>query len=213
MSTWKNQARVEEYTDRVGRIAARLAGESELVEALPTTVSRALDLGCGDGRLLELVLAGRPEAAEGIGIDSSPPMLDLARTRFAGDDRVTIIEGDLQQPVRGRGSFDVIVSGFAIHHLTDDRKQSLFGEITQALRPGGVFVNLEVVACATPELQEEFQRRIGRPDGDPDDILVSVEDQLAWMRSAGLTQVDCQWRWRGFALLVGQAPSIAVSPT
>ena len=213
MSTWKNQARVEEYTDRVGRIAARLAGENELVEALPAMVSRALDLGCGDGRLLELVLANRPEAAEGIGIDSSPPMLDLARTRFADDDRVTLLEGDLKQPVSGHGSFDVIVSGFAIHHLTDDRKQSLFGEITQALRPGGVFANLEVVACATPELHEEFQRRIGRPDGDPDDILVSVEDQLAWMRSAGLTQVDCQWRWRGFALLVGQAPSVGESPT
>ena len=28
------------------------------------------------------------------------------------------------------------------------------------------------------------------------------------MRSAGLMQVDCNWRWRGFALLVGQRPAI-----
>ncbi len=46
--------------------------------------------------------------------------------------------------------------------------------------------------------------RIGRPGGDPEDVLATPEDQLDWMRGAGFTDVDCQWRWRGFALLVGQ---------
>ncbi|MEO6627194.1 MAG: class I SAM-dependent methyltransferase [Aquihabitans sp.] len=209
MTTWNDLAKVEEYTGRVGRLAARLAGEQELVDALPATVTRALDLGCGDGRLLELVLVSRAETLEGIGIDSSPPMLDLASERFADDARVTIVEGNLQQPISGHGSFDVIVSGFAIHHLADDRKRSLLGEIATALRPGGLFANLEVIACATPELQEEFNQRIGRPGGDPEDLLAPIDDQLGWMRSAGLTQVDCQWRWRGFALLVGRAPASA----
>ncbi len=204
-SSWKSPAKVEEYTGRIGRLEARLAGEAEMVEALPKIVNRALDLGCGDGRLLGLVLDAHPEVAEAIGIDSSPPMLDLARTRFADDARVTIDEGDLKQTIAGRGMFDSIVSGFAIHHLAHDRKRSLFEEIVGVLRPGGVFANLEVVACATPELHEEFNRRIGRPGGDPEDILASVEEQLDWMRSAGLTHVDCQWRWRGFALLVGRA--------
>ena len=47
--------------------------------------------------------------------------------------------------------------------------------------------------------------RIERPSGDPEDVLAEIEPQLTWMRDAGLAQVDCQWRWRGFALLVGQA--------
>jgi tRNA (cmo5U34)-methyltransferase len=118
---------------------------------------------------------------------------------------------DLRQALPDYGPFDVIVSGFAIHHLPHARKRTLFHEIAASLRPGGVFANLEVVQCATPELQEEFHRRIGRVGGDPEDVLEGVEEQLAWMRAAGLTQVDCYWRWRGFALLVGEARQDRVS--
>jgi tRNA (cmo5U34)-methyltransferase len=206
--TWKDEGKVEEYTGRVGRLAARRAGEAELHEALPGTVTRALDLGCGDGRLISLVLAARPDVAEVIGLDNSAPMLQRARDRFCGDARVTIDEHDLSRPLPDLGPFDVVVSGFAIHHLPHERKQALFGEIGAALRPGGTFANLEVVQCATPELHEEFNRRIGRPGGDPEDVLAPVEPQLGWMRAAGLVQVDCAWRWRGFALLVGRAPAV-----
>lgn len=205
-TTWKDGAKVHEYVGRVGHLAPRLAGEAELAEVLPPDVARAVDLGCGDGRLLGLVLDARPEVVEAIGLDSSPPMLDLARQRFAGDPRVAIREHDLGRPLPDLGPLDVVVSGFAIHHLPHERKRELFAEAAGALRPGGVFVNLEVVQCATPELQEEFHRRIGRAGGDPEDVLAPVEPQLDWMRAAGLDQVDCTWRWRGFALLVGQAP-------
>lgn len=163
MSTWGDEEKVTEYLGRVDRLAARRAGEVELAEALPDGVTRALDLGCGDGRLLGLVLDARPAVTAAVGLDRSAPMLEHARGRFA--------------------------------------------EIRALLRPGGVFANLEVVACATPELHEKFNRLIGRPGGDPEDILAGVEEQLAWMRDAGLEHVDCNWRWRGFAVLVGTAPS------
>ncbi|HRD99710.1 MAG TPA: class I SAM-dependent methyltransferase [Ilumatobacteraceae bacterium] len=178
------------------------------MEALPDAVGTLVDLGCGDGRLIELVLDAHPGLTEAIGLDNSPPMLDLARQRFAGQTRVRIAEHDLAEELPGLHDIDAVVSGFAIHHLPHERKQSLFGEIVAVLRPGGVFINLEVVQCATAELHEEFNRRIERPGGDPQDILAEVEPQLEWMRNAGLTQVDCNWRWRGFALLVGQRPAI-----
>ena len=205
--TWKDPGKVAEYVGRVDRLAARAAGEAELVEALPVTVERVLDLGCGDGRLIAVVMEARPDLVDAVGLDSSPPMLELARQRFHGDARVVIDAHDLNDPLPGLGPFDVVVSGFAVHHLAHERKRRLFGEIAAILRPGGVFANLEVVQCATPELHEEFNRRIGRPGGDPEDVLAEVEPQLGWMRTAGLVQVDCAWRWRGFALLVGQAPS------
>jgi SAM-dependent methyltransferase len=205
-ASWHDEAKVVEYVGRVGRLAARQAGEVELVEALPKAVHRVLDLGCGDGRLAALVLEARPDATAAVGLDASPPMLDLARARFRDDARVEVRAHDLDHRLPPMGAFDVAVSGFAIHHLVHARKRSLFGEVAAALRPGGVFANLEVVQCATPELHEEFNRRIGRPGGDPQDVLAEVEPQLAWLRDAGLVQVDCSWRWRGFALLVGQAP-------
>jgi SAM-dependent methyltransferase len=205
--TWNDDAKVAEYTERVGRLAARRAGEVEVLDALPPVVHRALDLGCGDGRLLGLVLDAHPEVVEAVAVDRSPPMLDLARERFAGDDRVRVLDADLGDAVDGFGTFDAIVTGFALHHLPDQRKRSIAVEIAASLAPGGVFANLEVVACATPLLQAEFEERIGRPGGDPEDLLAPVEDQLAWLRDAGLAHVDCQWRWRGFAVLTARRPA------
>ena len=68
-----------------------------------------------------------------------------------------------------------------------------------------------MVASPTPELHAAFRAAIGRAQDDPEDLLAPVEAQLDWMRAANLVQVDCLWKWRGFALLVGEAPA-AVSP-
>jgi tRNA (cmo5U34)-methyltransferase len=203
--SWAHPGKVSEYLDRVGTLPPRLAGEAMLVEMLPTRVQRLADLGCGDGRLAAAVLDARPEIEDVVVVDVSPPMLERARERFARDPRVRVLELDLAQPLPVLGTFDAVISGFAIHHLVDPRKQALFGEIARQLRPGGVFANLEIVASATPELHAAFRAAIGRARDDPEDQLVDVETQLAWMRAAGLTQVDCLWRWRGFALLLGEA--------
>jgi tRNA (cmo5U34)-methyltransferase len=206
-ATWQSQEKVDEYLNRVGGLPARIAGESVLVEVLPVAPASALDLGCGEGRLAGLVLAARPSVGSVLAVDRSEPMLAAARLRFAEDARVTVTPHDLVQPITALGSFDVIVSGFAIHHLEHERKQSLFGEVAAMLRPGGVFANLEVVECASEALQRRFYDAIGRPDGDPEDRLAPIDPQLAWMRAAGLRNVDCVWRWRGFALLAGEAPA------
>ena len=203
-ATWHDPDRVEGYLERVDRLAPRLAGEQALLEVLPDRVERVLDLGCGDGRLAALVLEHRPDVTEVVCADVSEAMLTRARRRFADDARVRVVTHDLAHPVDGWGEFDVVVSGFAIHHLEHDRKRSLFGELAGLLRPGGVVANLEVVESATPRRHQEFLDAIGRPADDPEDRLAPIGDQLAWMSAAGLDQVECIWRWRGFALLVGE---------
>jgi len=211
-SGWHDPAQVQEYLGRVGTLPPRLAGEAMLVDVLPSAPERVLDLGCGDGRLAGLVLEHRETVTGVVALDASPPMLGKARERFAADRRVEVREWDLDEPITEFGGFDVIVSGFAIHHLEDERKRALFGEIADQLRPGGVFANLEVVRSATPELHDTFRAAIGGEHDDPADRLVDVETQLGWMRRAGLGQVDCLWRWRGFALLVGAAPQVQDPP-
>lgn len=203
---WDDEEQVGWYLDRIDRLPPRLAGESVLAEVLPAAPTRVLDLGCGDGRLAALVLAHRPSVASVVAVDLSPPMLEHARRRFAGDDRVTIRTWDLGDPIGPLGRFDVIVSGFAIHHVEDERKRALYGEIADQLEPGGLLANLEIVQSATPELHADFLTAIGRDADDPADRLAGVEPQLDWMRAAGLDQVDCLWRWRGMALLAGRRP-------
>jgi SAM-dependent methyltransferase len=209
--TWNEPAKAEEYLGRIATSAPRHAGEDVLREVLPPSPEAVLDLACGDGRLAALVLDARPQVGRVVATDVSRPMLDAARRRFADEPRVELREWDLNQPITPLGRFDVIVSGFAIHHVTDERKRALLSEIAAQLRPGGRFANLEVVASPTPELHAAFRVAIGREQDDPEDLLAPVETQLDWMRAAGLTQVDCLWKWRGFALLVGDAPR-GVSP-
>lgn len=203
-SGWDDGEQVRWYLDRIDRLPPRLAGESVLAELLPAAPTRVLDLGCGDGRLAALVLEHRPSVTSVLAVDRSAPMLDAARARFADDDRVRLDTFDLNDPLAALGRFDVIVSGFAIHHVDDDRKRALYREVAEQLEPGGLFANLEIVASATPELHADFLAAIGRDADDPADRLAEVEPQLAWMRAGGLDQVDCLWRWRGMALLTGR---------
>jgi len=96
----------------------------------------------------------------------------------------------------------VIVSSLAIHHVTDERKRSLYAEAASLLAPGGVFANLEIVASPTPALHDRWRAEMGAKD-DPSDRLCALEPQLGWLRDAGLADVDCIWKWRSLALIRG----------
>ena len=126
------------YLALADRIPHRTEGEAVLLEFIPQEVERILDLGTGDGRLLALLRIDRRNA-EGIALDFSPTMLAAARERFRGDEKIQVVEHNLDNSLPELGRFDVIVSSFAIHHCADERKRALYSEIYAALSPGGIF--------------------------------------------------------------------------
>ncbi len=208
INQWTSSDHALDYLARADQIPHRTEGESVLLEQVPQDVKRILDLGTGDGRLLALLKIDCPQT-QGIALDFSPAMLKAVRARFDNDPTVAVVEHNLDNPLPEWEPFDAVVSSFAIHHCTDDRKRSLYTEIFQLLRPGGVFCNLEHVASSTPALHERFLHRIGYSleSEDPSNKLLDVQTQLTWMREIGFIDVDCYWKWLELALLVGVKPS------
>lgn len=210
VNLWVEADHALRYLAVADAIPHRTEGEAELLTCLPPSVERVLDLGSGDGRLLALVRTLRP-GAHGVAVDFSAEMLDRCRERFAGDP-VEVVEHDLDRPLDDAaqfdGPFDAVVSSFAIHHVVDERKRSLFGEVFGRLRPGGAFLDLEHVASPTPSLHRAFLERIGvePEDDDPSNKLAPVDAQLGWLREVGFVEVDCLWKWRELALLAAVRP-------
>jgi len=200
---YDSEAKSAAYLGYARQIPFREVGESLLLERLPEGALRVLDLGCGDGHLLALVLANRPDS-RGVAVDASRPMLERAHVRFAANACVEVIEHDLRAslPVEW-GTFDAIVSAFAIHHLDHARKCELYGEVFAALQPGGTFCNLEHVASPNMVLHKRFVQALGGVE-DETNLLLDLETQLRWLREIGFAEVDCDWKWRELALLAGR---------
>jgi tRNA (cmo5U34)-methyltransferase len=208
-SEWQRPDHVAGYVDRANQFPHRREGESVLLGSLPEGDIRILDLGTGDGRLLALAGEARPEMTA-VGVDFSDVMLKLAEERFAKDRRVELVKHDLSHPLPDLGAFDAVISSMAIHHLHHNRKRALFGEVFDRLKPGGPFANFEHVASPTPRLHAAFFAAIGEPldNEDPSDQTLDVETQLGWLRESGFIDVDCYWKWREMALLVGVKPNL-----
>jgi tRNA (cmo5U34)-methyltransferase len=226
---WQTNALVQTYLTGV-RGAIPLAGEQidvmlRLIGGACPVVERFLDLGCGDGILGQAILDRFPQA-QGVFVDFSAPMLAAARERLGENGRVSLILADYGEPgwtgeiVNSQlpmvnGQFDVVVSGYSIHHQPDERKREIYAEIYGLLKSGGIFINVEHVASASKWVERQFDelfvdalhryslaQNLGKNRDEmaqefyyrPDkvaNILAPVETQCHWLREIGFIHVDC----------------------
>ncbi|HEY9636549.1 MAG TPA: class I SAM-dependent methyltransferase, partial [Coleofasciculaceae cyanobacterium] len=74
VNLWSSADHALWYLAKADKIPHRTEGEGVLLEQVPKSIKRVLDLGTGDGRLLALVKIDRPQV-KSVAIDFSPTML------------------------------------------------------------------------------------------------------------------------------------------
>ncbi|MGD8451371.1 MAG: class I SAM-dependent methyltransferase [Phycisphaerae bacterium] len=120
--------------------AARRAGEqfAEFLNRAGCAPTRVLDVGSGSGDTL-LALADRLPAAELVGVDLCPTLLDISRRKAAEcgvESRVQFQEASALALPFGDASFDAIFSQDTLHMVDDPVR--MLDECARVLRPGGV---------------------------------------------------------------------------
>ncbi|MBE9129602.1 class I SAM-dependent methyltransferase [Coleofasciculus sp. LEGE 07092] len=236
---WKTEQLAKTFLEGV-RGAIPLATEQiefmlRVIQKVRPQVRRFLDLGCGNGILGRAIHTKYPDA-KGVLLDFSESMIKAAKNQQV--DKLENLDFIVQDfgvkswvdCFREQDAFDVIVSGFAIHHQPDERKKEIYQEIYGLLQPGGLFINLEHVSSNSKLLEEAFEelmidslyafhRRQGsqqskeeiaqeyykRPDKSAN-ILAPIETQCDWLRELGFTQVDCYMKVFELALFGGVRP-------
>ena len=115
--------------------AAALIYRRDIRPVLPSPAAGAvLDIGCGQGHLVRLLLADGYDAS---GIDVSPEQVALARG--AGLDRIQ--HGDYRDVLDTRvGRLAGVTATDVLEHLTKAEVLDTFDRVAHALMPGGVFV-------------------------------------------------------------------------
>lgn len=99
------------------------------------TYHTALDLGCGTGEMMKLILQQSDDKSL-YGIDLSEKMLEVAKEKLGN--RVNLILGDSEQLPFSDSFFDVVYCNDSFHHYPAPDK--VLSEVCRVLKPGGIFV-------------------------------------------------------------------------
>lgn len=116
---------------------------ARLLKQLPELFGQALEIGCGTGSFARM-LAARAERV--LAIDLSPQMIRLARARSASHANIDFVEADVMSQQFSEGQFDCVATLTTLHHLPIE---AALTKIKNALKPGGVFVCLDLYRRST----------------------------------------------------------------
>ncbi len=139
--------------------------EAAILEAVgPGPFRRMIDLGTGSGRMLALLCT---RANEGLGLDLSQQMLNIARRRTAeaGLERCQLRHGDIFATQLPTASADLVVVHQVLHYLSDPA--AAVAEAARLVEPGGRLLIADFAPHRLEFLREAHQhRRLGFADAE-----------------------------------------------
>ena len=121
---------------------------------------KVLDLGVGTGAFTRRFLEKYSNSTV-LAIDGSSSMLELAKARLREyAHRVEYLVSDFRTipaTVLEPDAFDVVISSYALHHLSTSEKLSLLRSVVPAIRPEGWILNADIVVADSPEIEQRIQ--------------------------------------------------------
>lgn len=131
------EKKISLHEQRLGAVLAALKGSG---------AKRVLDLGCGEGRLLSLLLADK-QFAEILGMDVSYRTLEMAQDKLHLDrlppmqrERIALIQGSLIYRDARLGGYDAAAVVEVIEHLDANRLAAFARALFEFARPGTVVI-------------------------------------------------------------------------
>jgi trans-aconitate 2-methyltransferase len=153
----------------------------------------AIDVGCGTGRVTELLLRNLPDGTV-LAVDASEDMVEAARRRFEGDPRVRVERRDVSR-LEVEERVDVIFSTATFHWIMDHER--LFGHLAKLLKPGGRLVaqcggtgNIARTLAVTGRVMGEDRFRDAFAGWEESWNFADPETTRACLEAAGFEEVE-----------------------
>lgn len=190
-------------------------GATDFILSNYREAKNVLDLGAGTGLLTKFWYQQLQNARFTL-VDVAKDMLDVARLRFGGDDRMRYVVGDYTQGLPN-GDFDVVISALSIHHLDDQEKKTLFEDIYKRLPKGGMLVNYDQFSAGDATLNEWYDKtwisKLRQSNLTERDIELwkqrrlldkecSVEAEVDMLKNSRFDIVKCVYSNQKFAVIV-----------
>jgi len=209
-------------TGQISTVDATLSLEllTQAASACCPYANQVLDLGCGAGNYSLKLLAFIPDFDSTL-IDLSQPMLEKAKERISkiSKGKITTIQTDFLNMELPDNTFDIVVTGAAMHHLREDAEwEMVFSKIYKSLKKGGCFWISDLIKHDNPVIDQLMWKRYSDYLTDlggnaykenvftyiaKEDTPRSVMYQLDVLKKAGFSYVDVLHKNSNFSVFGG----------
>ena len=154
-----------------------------------TRDSAVVELGSGTGNLT----ARLPPCRSLVCVDVSGEMSKIAKQKLRGASHISYVQADILEYFDADPPpFDVAISTYVVHHLTQKEKELLFDQFVQRLLPGGraLFGDLMLESAQEERVLIDHYRSIGddaTANAIEEEFFWHVDASVSYLRNLGLS--------------------------